>query len=927
MAISDNIFKALTDAATQIRDEKRTGANTAYRVGSFLLALCKNISPAVEDLSPYFLRKDKEDVAQEIITFLKGIVTGLVQSPDFSPGELGSGFVIKNDGDSSYMEIDRLLVRRVAYFVELIIKSLKHVGGTIVLTPASMRCSRVEEHDAFYRCFFERERDGKTINQEFVAGDQARSQTFNVKEGVSHNVGSQFYWRLVIEVGEDYIDLSKADCATGSMPPLAGDDIVQLGNREDPARQHAIILSAYGDDAPSFKQYTGICDYSLSGKEVTIISRVLNSFTGRFRSSVTGEDYDMMFDAFKTDLSKVKAQTDKEYSIWFYNYVPTLQNEPASGWSDQDKIDHEYDIFYYPDEGLAWRFVSGKWEPITDQQTIKALEKAAKAQDTADGKRRNFVDIPVPPYDNGDTWSNAFYGTLYNNDDLVCINSKKEGEAFSIDDWQPVSDMNSGTKKIFESLFEQLEDSITLQVTKHDELQATVTALGIRIDGAEDTLLIYGEKIDAAEGSITSLGLRLDTAEDAISIYAERFADNEASISALQVDLASVNTLVVAAQVSADDAMDVANAARSQAVTASMTGMYSGEEYNQTSNPWQEWPSGQEYKHVGAIWYNPDTGVTKRYTGTDNSNSWETVTDADEVYASATYVFQNKNKWSAIASNFKADGTPATTSGFVTTANFAGLFSEQIDEEGIATRAEISTYVDDAMSHIMITADRIDINGIMQVAGTNSVTIGGFTISSNSLTNNAAGNSSTGASIEIMNSSGTRLARLNGGVQGNAAEFRNDSGTAVVISAYGDASNYGLKVVGNVDSKAVHVTGSSFFITRKSNVEHTYISGLKVCTRTGDSLSASYDSYDPYFPSGTNVDFLVATGSVTLPEPTNARGRVIFVKRRNAGSTKLVVPNCYLADGSFEESAEWNDDDASRIFISDGMYWNEFYCK
>lgn len=899
MSIPNNILNSLISAATRIRDEKQTGANTAYRVGSLLLALCQNSNPSIDYLNQYFLRKDKEDVAQEIITFLKGLVSNLIQSEGFSMGEFGSGFILRNDKDGSYLEIDRLLVRRVAYFVELIIKSLKHVGGTIVLTPASMRCSKVEEHDAFYRCFFENQRDGKVINQEFVAGDQARSQTFNVKEGVSHNVSSQFYWRLVIAVGEDYIDLSKSDAAAGSMPPLAGDDIVQLGNRDDESRQNAIILSTVGEDAPSIKQYKGINSYSTEGKEITIISSVLNSFTGRFRSSVTGEDFDTTFDQFKTELTKIKSQTDKEYTIWFYNYTPTLQNEPASSWSDADKIDHEYDIFYYPDEGLAWRFLEGTWKPITDQQTLRALEKAAKAQDTADGKRRNFVDVPVPPYDIGDTWSNAYYGTLYTNDNLVCVTSKAEGEAFSIDDWQPTSDMNSAAKKVFESLIEQLDSRITLEVTTREELSATVERLGLRIDGAEET----------------------------ISLYAERFAENEASISALQVDLESVNTLVVAAQGSADDAMVVANAAKSQAMTATMTGMYSGEEYNQTSNPWQGWPSGQEYKHVGAIWYNPNTGETKRYTGTDNSNSWETVTDADEVYASATYVFQNKNKWSSIASKFNSDGTPTSTSGFVTTANFAGLFSEQIDEEGVATRAEISTYVDGAMSNIMITADQIDINGIMAVAGTNSVTIGGFTITSNSLTNNAAGNSSTGASIEIMNSSGTRFARLNGGAQGNAAEFRNDNGTAVVISAYGDASNYGLKVIGNVDSKAVHVTGSSYFITRKSNVEHTYISGLKVCTRTGNSLSASYDSYDPAFPSGTNVDFLVATGAVTLPEPANARGRIIFVKRRNAGSTQLYVPNCYLADGSFEVAAKWSSDDASRFFISDGMYWNEFYCK
>ena len=187
---------------------------------------------------------------------------------------------------------------------------------------------------------------------------------------------------------------------------------------------------------------------------------------------------------------------------------------------EKGKIDHEYDIFYYSGAGLAWRFVAGKWVPITDQQTLAALEKAKKAQDTADAKRRNFVDVPVPPYDEGDTWSNAYYGTLYTNDNLVCVNPKAEGEDFSIDDWQPTSDMNSAAKKVFESLIEQLDDRITLQVTAHDTLSTAVTALGVRMDGAEEQLTIYANKTNTLEGTVTQLGIDLDAAEEQSALHA-----------------------------------------------------------------------------------------------------------------------------------------------------------------------------------------------------------------------------------------------------------------------------------------------------------------------------------------------------------------------------------------------------------------------
>lgn len=218
-------------------------------------------------------------------------------------------------------------------------------------------------------------------------------------------------------------------------------------------------------------------------------------------------------------------------------------------------------------------------------------------------------------------------------------------------------------------------------------------------------------------------------------------------------------------------------------------------------------------------------------------------------------------------------------------------------------------------------ASDADITGVIEATGGR---IGGFEITGRTLSNSNADDSNLGASIEISNMGGTRFSRLNGMGTGSAAEFRNDHGVAVNVQAYGDSDNIGLKVLGNQDSKAVHATGSSFFITRKNNLEYTYISGLKVCTRSGNSLSASNDSADPYFPYGTNVDFLIVTGNVTLPDASSCRGRVIFTKRRDLGS--IVVTNCYQSDGTYKASYTWSDN-SSRIFISDGTYWNEFHCS
>ena len=237
----------------------------------------KNVFSALRtilEISSRALSKQKEDTTEFLLRLMGGIITNNIESEGFTTGALGAGFTLKTDENGrSYLEVDNALFRRSATFIELLIQSLRHVGGQIMLTPASMHCIRVEEQTDSYRCFFESTDGDRTIANEFVVGDQARSQTFNIKEGVHENVTNTYYWRLVVGVGEDYIDLSKTDCDAGSGVPSEGDDIVQLGNRTDAERQSAIILSSYGNDAPYFKLYRGINSYDLTGKEFVSFSR------------------------------------------------------------------------------------------------------------------------------------------------------------------------------------------------------------------------------------------------------------------------------------------------------------------------------------------------------------------------------------------------------------------------------------------------------------------------------------------------------------------------------------------------------------------------------------------------------------------------------------------------------------------------------
>lgn len=276
----------------------------------------------------HFLSKEFADVAQEIIRFAKGATFGSedtkhaiteegvatlkslllgtgglgitsdgiatlkeVVSAAFRSGALGSGFKLGdyNGGSDSYLEVDRLLVRKAAEFVKLVIRELQSVGGEIVLSPASMKISKVDflkkgtllpeygtaplRYDV-YRCSFLTKRGDEEITNPFAVNDLVRCQTFNIKEGTTANAKNKYYWRRVTAVGTDYIDiLALSGGNYGDSQPEVGDELVQMGNTTDVARQSVLYLSAYGADSPSIKLYKGVNDYTLDGKEIFVVSR------------------------------------------------------------------------------------------------------------------------------------------------------------------------------------------------------------------------------------------------------------------------------------------------------------------------------------------------------------------------------------------------------------------------------------------------------------------------------------------------------------------------------------------------------------------------------------------------------------------------------------------------------------------------------
>lgn len=341
----------------------------------------------------HFLSKEFADVAQEIISFAKGLKLGKeaadnplgissdgiatlkeVVSAAFRSGALGSGFKLGdyNGSGDSYLEVDRLLVRKAAEFVRLVIRELQSVGGEIVLSPAAMKISNVVYFEKFtvlpeydgsplrydvYRCYFSQKKGDEEIENQFVMGDLVRCQTFNVKEGVNENVKNRYYWRKVYKVGKDFIDVLADFCDTGSDIPQAGDELVQMGNVSDTARQSVVVLSAYGADVPSFKMYYGVDSYSLENKEVFVLSRqemfaiadkfkfVTRNANGKIESTQSFTELVMSVDGLKSTVAANKSEVDGQITqmgsqiTQTAGQITTLANEQTAMGNKISKIE------------------------------------------------------------------------------------------------------------------------------------------------------------------------------------------------------------------------------------------------------------------------------------------------------------------------------------------------------------------------------------------------------------------------------------------------------------------------------------------------------------------------------------------------------------------------------------------------------------
>lgn len=303
-------YSRLNDVEEKLESITYKGHTYVGGGGSSIYVIKTNDSTAPSDSNVFsakrslatLLRKDKEDRTEFLMKLLGGIISPFLTSPDFVTGMMGAGMSFSSEeGGESVGWIDKLYVRKKAIFQLLSIMETELAGASFMFNASGARATitKVEridavpfyyadgsakyysdgsrayvqpsEHGAVYRCYFLVDDGEKAIENRFRVGNLVRSQSFNIKSGVYENVSNHYWWRLVTAVGDNWIDVSVNHCDEGSDIPAVGDVMVQLGDISDTDFQAAVVLSAYGDGAPSLIFYQGINSYSLSGKDIVTI--------------------------------------------------------------------------------------------------------------------------------------------------------------------------------------------------------------------------------------------------------------------------------------------------------------------------------------------------------------------------------------------------------------------------------------------------------------------------------------------------------------------------------------------------------------------------------------------------------------------------------------------------------------------------------
>lgn len=340
----------------------------------------------------------------------------------------------------------------------------------------------------------------------------------------------------------------------------------------------------YKDSNGNYKLAISADDISLTSG--TNVQTQINALSDSIK--INSDDLTAYIAATNSKLVDLQGQVDGSIMTWFYEYVPTNSNVPASDWTTTAlKNNHLGDLFYDTLTGYCYRWQvqnnTYSWNRITDVDVTKALADAAAAQDTADKKRRVFTTTPVTPYDVGDLWAQGTSGEL-----MRCKTAKTSSQSYLAADWEKASKYTDDTKA-------------NAAKSAADAAQADANALKTRMTSAETSITQNSEQI----------ALRATKTEVNTAVAAAKKAGTDA-----QADVNALTTRVTAAETSITQNADaIALRATKTEVAAVKTTADSVATQLNTKGLHKAVVDLLDTTTYGANTYYPVVGTTIPYTG------------------------------------------------------------------------------------------------------------------------------------------------------------------------------------------------------------------------------------------------------------------------------------------------------------------------
>lgn len=298
----------------------------------------------MEALKKVFLRKDQNDTTPYKLTIRGGIETGwdqsqaeptaslsedgilnaaaailkeYISSPKFIPGFTGEGAKLYKDEAGNWtLECDIVTVRKMMKVFELIIQKIRSVNGALVISQSNSKVVEVTEDGEYYVLDFGDDQPT------FQAHDLVRHQVFSGNE-------VEYYWVEIDRAEGSKVWILKSEF--NGVVPKQDDELVQMGNTQNVARQSLIYLSAE-EGSP---QNEGLGEYSSLPATVDDETQTIHTI---YSGTVDGK-------YFKSDL--IVAADFSTASLNFYKSASLT----SPVWTKLNATPYEFtllqDLFYW----------------------------------------------------------------------------------------------------------------------------------------------------------------------------------------------------------------------------------------------------------------------------------------------------------------------------------------------------------------------------------------------------------------------------------------------------------------------------------------------------------------------------------------------------------------------------------------------------